>query len=193
MDRIYITGFMGSGKSTYGKELATELGYDFLDLDEAITKKSGLSITQIFEKQGEENFRKLESEALKETEKLKNFVIATGGGTPCFNNQMQWMNEHGKTIYLKMFDGDLYARLLEEQEERPLIKGKSEEELQNFVYKTLRERAVFYHQAEILIDPLRFAAKDLAAILQGKEIIPEEKPVKKEKDKKEKKTKKDKE
>lgn len=190
MDRIYIIGFMGSGKSTYGKELAAELGYDFLDLDEAITKKAGISISQIFEKQGEEHFRKLESEALKETANLKNHVIATGGGTPCFHDQMQWMNEHGKTVYLKMFDGDLYARLQEEQEERPLIKGKSEEEFQDFIYKTLRERAVFYHQAEILIDPLRMEAKDLAAVLQGKEIVTEEKPVKKEKKEKEKKSKK---
>jgi shikimate kinase len=158
---------MGSGKTTYGKELAEELGYDFFDLDEAIEKKAGKSIVDIFEKEGEGAFRTLESETLHETEKLDdNTVIATGGGTPCFHDNMEWMNKNGKTIYLKLFETELQRRLADQIHERPLLKELTEETLLDFIYKTLRERASFYHQANVVIDQLNMPAAELAKLLR---------------------------
>src|SRR4051812_38274796 len=165
--KIYVTGFMGSGKTTYGKELAEELGYDFFDLDKAVEKKAGKSIGDIFEKEGEGAFRTLESETLHETEELgDNTVIATGGGTPCFHDNMEWMNGQGKTVYLKLFETELQRRLADQLHERPLLKELSEETLLDFIYKTLRERAHFYHQAHIVIDQLAMPAGELAKVVR---------------------------
>ena len=167
MSNIYITGFMGSGKSTFGAELAKILGYSFTDLDTSIEEKAGKSIAEIFEKDGEEAFRKIEQDALKETEKLKDHVISTGGGTPCFFDNMAWMNAHGKTVYIKLFDSELYKRLSDDDKERPLLKDIDEEELRGFIYKTLRQRAYWYHQAQIIIDGTQISAELLAEKLKG--------------------------
>jgi shikimate kinase len=165
--KIYVTGFMGSGKTTYGKELAEELGYDFFDLDKAVEKKAGKSIADIFEKEGEGAFRTLESETLHETAKLDdNTVIATGGGTPCFHDNMDWMNAHGRTVYLKLFEPELQRRLADQLHERPLLKELTEDTLLDFIYKTLRERASFYHQANMVIDQLNMPAAELAKLVR---------------------------
>lgn len=161
---------MGSGKSTYGQLLANDLGYHFLDLDDVIAKGAGMTISEIFEKHGEEAFRKLEHEALYDTGQLENFVIATGGGAPCFNDNMRWMSMNGTTIYLKLFEGELKSRLLPVIDQRPLIKGLSEEELELFIYNTLRERAAFYHRADIIIDPMEMEHKELAEVLKEKSV-----------------------
>jgi shikimate kinase len=165
--KLYITGFMGSGKTTYGIELAEELGYDFFDLDKAVEKKAGKSIVEIFEKEGEGAFRTLESETLLETGSLDdNTVISTGGGTPCFHNNMTWMNQHGKTIYLKLFETELQKRLADQLHERPLLKELTKDTLLDFIYKTLRERAHFYHQAQVVIYPPSLPAEQLAIMLR---------------------------
>ena len=166
MNNIYITGFMGSGKSTFGAELANILGYSFTDLDKSIEEKAGKGISEIFEKDGEDAFRQMETDTLKETAKLEKHVIATGGGTPCFSDNMEWMNEHGKTVYIKLFDSELFTRLSEDETERPLLKDMSEAELRNFIYKTLRQRAYFYHQSQIVIDGLNMSAAELAEKLK---------------------------
>jgi shikimate kinase len=166
--KIYITGFMGSGKSTFGKGLANILGYNFQDLDETITNKAGKSIADIFEQDGEEKFRALEHELLFETAELNNIVIACGGGTPCFNEQMQWMNNHGTTVYIKLFENELFNRLFEEDSPRPLLKGLNEAETHSFIYKNLRQRSYYYHQAQIVIDGLNITPEILA-----KELIKE--------------------
>jgi shikimate kinase len=163
--RIYIIGFMGSGKSTYGKELAAKLGFNFLDLDNAIEMKEKSTIAKIFKDKGEDTFRKMELDALLETNKLENTVIATGGGAPCFHNNMQWMNDNGITIYLKMFEGDLKRRIEPDMETRPLLNGLKPDELDDFIYNTLRERAFFYHQAKYVIDPSQIGAEGMASIL----------------------------
>lgn len=165
--RIYIVGFMGSGKSTYGTQLASELGFGFTDLDANIEETAGQSISSLFEDKGEEHFRKLESEELLKTATLQNHVIATGGGTPIFNHQMEWMNDNGTTIYLRLFEGELTKRLATELGSRPLLKDQTEETLPEFIYNTLRERAFYYHQAQIVIDPLNMQPKELAEILKS--------------------------
>jgi shikimate kinase len=166
--RIYLTGFMGSGKTTYGKALAEKMDYGFTDLDEEAEKKAGKNIPAIFETEGEPHFRKLESEALKATATLENHVIATGGGAACHENQMDWMRENGLTVYLKLFEGELERRLIPLKEERPLIKNLGTEELQNFIYNTLRQRSAYYHKAEIVIDPLQLQPEELAEILKSR-------------------------
>jgi len=164
--RIYIIGFMGSGKSTFGKELAEEIGYSFIDLDKEIESKEKASIQQIFKDKGEEAFRKMEYLALRETEKEENIIIATGGGAPCLNDNMKWMNEHGLTIYLKLFEGELKRRIEPEMSTRPLLNGIEPDDLERFIYNTLRERAYYYHQAKILIDPLSIEPSEMAGILK---------------------------
>jgi shikimate kinase len=163
--KIYIIGFMGSGKSSFGKELAEKLGYEFLDLDMEIEKKEGKTISEIFSAKGEDHFRKLEHEALLVTDNKDNTVIATGGGTPCFFDQVQWMNNHGLTIYIKLFEGELKSRLEPEMETRPLLKDIDKDNLDTFIYNTLRARAYYYHQATIVINSM-VTAGDMATILQ---------------------------
>jgi shikimate kinase len=155
---------MGSGKSTYGIQLAEALGYSFLDLDAAVCDKTGMSIPELFRDGNESRFRKAEEEALHATESLENIVVATGGGAAAFGSNMQWMNEHGTTIYLKLFEPELINRLQHEKSQRPLIADLDEEQLQSFVYSTLRARAPFYTQAQITIDPLSLTPAQLAEI-----------------------------
>lgn len=158
---------MAAGKTTYGKELASELTYNFLDLDDAIEKQTGKTIAAIFTEDGEKKFRTLETEELLKTSSLKNTVIATGGGTACFNNNLDWMKKKGKTIYLKLIEEDLIKRLKVDEETRPIIKDLPEYGLENYVYRTLYQRAYFYNQADVIIQPMLFTAKELAVGLKG--------------------------
>ncbi len=143
---------MGSGKSTAGKKLAVRLGYQFIDLDEYIEKMAGMTVSAIFSSKGEHAFRKLEREALNRIDRSEKVVIATGGGTPCFSDNMDFMNKSGKTVYLKMPVQELIDRLQHEKEDRPLICGKNEEELQRYVRDKLEEREAYYRKAQIIID-----------------------------------------
>jgi len=158
--KIFLIGFMGSGKSTAGKKLAVRLGYQFIDLDEYIEKMSGMTVSSIFSSKGEHAFRKLEKEALDQIDRLTGVVIATGGGTPCFSDNMDFMNKSGETVYLKMPVKKLIERLQHEKEHRPLICGKSDEELDQYVRDKLKEREVYYRKAQIMIDgdPLNLEA-----------------------------------
>lgn len=153
---------MGSGKSTMGRELAPLLNLPFIDLDERIESAAGKSIAEIFAgPDGETEFRKIEAETLR-TLPQEVHVVACGGGTPCFHENMDYMNENGRTVYLKMFEGDLVARLKENFSERPLLAHLEEDELGNYVYEELRKRAVFYHRAGWVIDGARVEAEELA-------------------------------
>lgn len=154
---------MGSGKSTFGKTLAPLLNYTFYDTDALIEKKTGKPILQIFESEGEEKFRQYEHEVLMETSKINDAVIATGGGLPCYQNHMEWMKEEGTVVCLKMFEATILSRVLPNQAKRPLIKNLTLLELEDFIYKTLRKRAYYYHQADIVVDAIRVDAKDFAA------------------------------
>ncbi len=143
---------MGSGKTTQGKKLAKELGYYFIDLDDYISNKHEQTITELFQEIGEEEFRKIETKSLKECidDNLK-ALIAVGGGTPCFNKNMDLMISTGKVIYLKMNAEELYNRLFNAKEDRPLIKDKANEEMFVYIENLLKTREVFYDQAQIII------------------------------------------
>jgi shikimate kinase len=108
---IFLIGFMGCGKTTLGRKLASRLDYEFIDLDDIFEEKVGMTITEYFSAFGEDAFRKLESEVLKQTKYPENAVVSTGGGLPCFFDNMDWMNAHGKTIYIKLSPKTLANRL----------------------------------------------------------------------------------
>ncbi len=140
---------MGCGKSTIGRELAELLGYTFVDLDAYIEDTEYLSIPEIFKLKGEKGFRLIEQQCLKELGKLNKVVIATGGGTPCFFDNQDWMNENGTTVYLKTSPELLFKRLKSQTAQRPLLADKTEEELKDFIDSKLQERKVFYENAEL--------------------------------------------
>lgn len=148
--KFFIIGFMGSGKTYVGERIARELGIPFYDLDEYIEEKEDKSIKKIFEKKGEEYFRQLERKCLRDFGITGDAVIACGGGTPCFFNNLEWMNEVGISIYLQTPVKLLVERLSNDPAQRPLIANKSATELQNFVEKKLAERAPFYQKASII-------------------------------------------
>ncbi len=154
--KIFILGFMGNGKTTIGKRLSEILHYDFIDLDENIEKEEGLSIGEIFYQHGEEYFRQKEKAQLQKLGKVQNAVIAVGGGTPCFYDNMDWMNKQGFTIYLKLSSDEIIQRLalMNEQEigSRPLIANKSKEELRIFVEEVLKKREPFYKKAKFVLE-----------------------------------------
>ncbi|NOX85051.1 MAG: shikimate kinase [Chlorobi bacterium] len=152
MSKIYVVGFMGVGKSTVGKKLARKLGYDFLDMDDAFEEKYKISIQDFFEKYGEELFRKLEHQLLKDTFTMENVVISTGGGTVVCENAMELMNKNGITIYLKMPVGALVKRLKNVKRKRPLIHGKKENEIEQVIEERMKERFPYYQTAKIEVD-----------------------------------------
>ena len=148
---IFICGFMGCGKTTQGKKLAKEMGYYFIDLDDYISNEYDNTITDLFQEVGEDEFRKIESISLQEciNDNMK-ALIATGGGTPCFNNNMDLMKANGKVIYLKMEPEALYNRLFNAKNERPLIKDKANEEMLLYIENLLKVREPFYSKADII-------------------------------------------
>lgn len=149
---IFLVGFMGAGKSTLGRKLAKHFEADFIDLDTEIEKKSGKSIAEIFEVDGETAFRQIERETLRNLPDKEILFVATGGGTPCFNDNMQWMKENGVVIYINLPASILIGRLKENKEKRPLIKELTETELSEYILKTLEERNPFYEKADILVN-----------------------------------------
>ncbi len=142
---------MGSGKSHLGRNLSKYLGLQFVDMDHYIEKRNHKTIPQIFTEEGESEFRKKERKALEELSEFTNIVIATGGGAPCFFDNIDLMNKTGKTIYLNIDPKILAERLLKSKTERPLIKGKSKTELIGFIDDTLKQRHSFYSQAQFQI------------------------------------------
>ncbi|MFC2097302.1 shikimate kinase [Bacteroidota bacterium] len=152
--QIFLVGFMGCGKTSIGKKLANRLNLHFVDLDNYIEQKTGKKISLIFETQGEETFRKFENKYLKELQKKDNILISTGGGTPCFLENMELINNTGISIYLEMNTQSLVQRLMNAKSQRPLIIGKNKKELADYVEKTLAEREQYYKKANIIINAL---------------------------------------
>ena len=147
--KIFLVGFMGSGKSTLGKKLAELMNVSFIDLDEKIESGEGKTINEIFSLRGEESFRKAEAEMLRKTKRNADAVIATGGGAPCFYDNMKWMNENGLTIYLEAAPGELYHRLLKERHTRPLLASLGDIALFDFIKSSLAHREPYYAQAAL--------------------------------------------
>lgn len=150
--KIYIIGFMGSGKSTAGKKLASIMGWTFVDLDKNIEEFAGKSIPEIFEQDGESSFRQIEAKILRSLNSLKHTVISTGGGTPCYNDNMEYMLGTGLTLYLKLTPGQLKSRLSTSKGERPLIKDLEPGELLSFIEKKLFDRERWYNRSDIIIE-----------------------------------------
>lgn len=151
---IFLIGMMGSGKTTLGRQLAQEMGYTFIDLDAYIEQRENKTIAAIFEQLGESAFREMERSALETiVQEYKSAVVATGGGTPCFLDNIIYLNQHGETIYLAVPPQELTRRLLTTNlNTRPLLVGKTEAELSDFVAKTLAHRVWFYQQAKHKIE-----------------------------------------
>ena len=149
MKRIFIIGYMGVGKTTVGKQLAKSLSLSFVDVDAYIQSRYHKTIPELFAEKGEAEFRKIEQQALHEVANFENVVISTGGGAPCFFDNMEVMNRAGTTVYLKTAPEMLAERLLMSKTVRPLIIGKSKEELIPFITKHLAEREPFYKKAKI--------------------------------------------
>ena len=139
--KYFIVGYMASGKSTFGKELAKDKGLPFLDLDECVESREGRSISEIFAKEGEEYFRKREREILHEIcNEADEFVLATGGGTPCFFDNMDYMNQAGTTVFLNTSPLVIVDRLKRQRADRPLLAMYSDDELEFFVREHLESR-----------------------------------------------------
>lgn len=151
---------MGSGKSTMGRALASELNLTFIDLDTFLEERFFKTIPQIFAEEGEDAFRKKERKVLEEVASFDNVIVATGGGAPCFFDNMELMNESGYCIFLDVHISSLVNRLLHARIERPLIKGKSPEELREFIEELMKKRRPFYEKAHY--------------VLTGSEILPEQ-------------------
>ncbi|HTL80872.1 MAG TPA: shikimate kinase [Bacteroidia bacterium] len=176
--RIFLVGFMGSGKSTIGEGLATELDLKFIDLDKEIEKKYGKDIAAIFNTDGEKHFRDLEKQTLDELiENNDDFVMSCGGGTASFDDNMDKMNEAGVTIYIKLSTDHLAERLEPLVDSRPLLNGKHGHELWTFIHELLQEREPDYLRAKYKVKGKDLKAADLAEfvrLFELKEVANEE-------------------
>lgn len=156
---------MGAGKTYWGKRMAQALNCPFTDLDEAIEQRHGLSIPTIFEQFGEQTFRNWERQMLIETAEIPHLVVATGGGTPCFANNMDWMNQHGVTIFLPVPVPVLAKRLSHQMDSRPLLRGIYPAEIQRFIAQKLQERLPYYEKANVTL-PMYNSDTDWWSMLQ---------------------------
>lgn len=146
-ERLYIVGYMACGKTTFGRALARRIGWSFLDLDEEIERREGMSVSELMASRGEAGFRLAESLALKSTAALSHAVVACGGGTPCFRDNMEFMTLHGMTLWLVASPERIAERIRAAGDTRPLVSGKPDAELLDFVKGHLRSRQPHYCKA----------------------------------------------
>ena len=158
---------MGAGKTTAARRLANRLGWEVADTDALFEEKYKISVCDFFNKYDEPLYRKLESEVLKETEGLENVVISTGGGTACYFDNMDWMNQHGLTIFLRISEKAVVDRLLNAKRKRPLAIGKTETELTEFVSKHYTSRLPFYEKAQITVKSEDLDLENLMEMIKG--------------------------
>ncbi|MBQ3623249.1 MAG: shikimate kinase [Bacteroidaceae bacterium] len=147
MTRIILIGYMGAGKTTLGAALAKATGMSFIDLDLFIEQRFRKSISQIFAEKGEDEFRRIEQRMLHEVAEFEDVIISTGGGTPCFFDNIDYMNNQGTTVYLKVPVERLFIRLSIARNKRPLIKEKNDDELRCFIAQQIEKREPFYSKA----------------------------------------------
>jgi shikimate kinase len=164
--RIYIVGFMGSGKSDYGKTLANILNFPFIDTDLEIENKTGHSIKSLFSQNGERFFRKMEFEVIKETIFKNNAIISTGGGLPAFSDNMDFMVKNGITVFLKPPFGEILLWLAQNKENRPLIQDKDGEELAVYLQNLYQERLPYYRRSHFIISPVHTSPELFSRILK---------------------------
>ena len=161
MTRIFLIGYMGAGKTTLGRALAKELNIQFIDLDSYIEERLCKSVSQIFAEKGETGFRDIERRMLHEAGEFENVIISTGGGTPCFFDNIEYMNGQGTTVFLDVPIDRLFIRLSIARKKRPLIMNKSDEELRSFITEQLEKRLPHYSKAK-----QKFVADQLEDIKQ---------------------------
>lgn len=152
MTRIILIGYMGSGKTTLGKALSKELGLPFFDLDWYIESRFCRTISQLFNERGEDGFRRIEREMLHEVAEFEDVIIAAGGGTPCFFDNIEYMNTQAKTVYLNATPEVLFRHLQPGRQKRPLLAGKTDEEMKAFITESLAKRASFYEKARYILN-----------------------------------------
>ena len=152
MIRIFLTGYMGAGKTTLGKALARELHVPFIDLDWYIEERFHKAVGELFTERGESGFRELEKSMLHEVGEFEDVVISTGGGAPCFFDNMEYMNRQAQTVYLKASPDVLFQHLKMGKVERPLLKDKTEEEMKQYIRDSLAIREPFYSRAQYTLD-----------------------------------------
>lgn len=152
MVRIFLTGYMGAGKTTLGKAFARRMDISFIDLDWYIEERFHKTVEELFTERGETGFRELERNMLHEVAEFENVVISTGGGTPCFFDNMDFMNRTGKTVFLDVHPDVLFRRLRVAKQQRPILQGKEDDELKAFIVQALEKRAPFYHQAQYVFN-----------------------------------------
>lgn len=150
MIRIFLTGYMGAGKTTLGKAFARKLQIPFVDLDWYIEERFHKTVGELFTERGETGFRELERTMLHEVGAFEDVIISTGGGAPCFFDNMDFMNRNGKTVFLNVHPDILFHRLRVAKQQRPILQGKQDDELRAFIVEALEKRAPFYTQAQYI-------------------------------------------
>ena len=151
--RIFLIGFMGSGKTYWGRLLSEKLNLPFFDLDEEVVNAEKKSITEIFAREGEEYFRLKEKEILHSiAENNTRFIMSCGGGAPCYFNNIEYMHKVGTTVWLNTSIDTLYSRLIKEKEQRPLLKNLTDDNLKIFIKKKFSDRKIYYEQADMKIE-----------------------------------------
>jgi shikimate kinase len=160
MVRVFLMGFMGAGKTTLGKALARHLGVSFIDLDQYIEARFMKSVSQIFALKGEQGFREIESRMLREVGEFDDVIVSCGGSTPLIGDNMDFMLQHGKTVYLKCDNDTLLRRLKVARAQRPLIASKTDEELASFIESETKRREPGYLRAEYICPGDRLESRD---------------------------------
>ncbi len=151
--KIFLIGFMGSGKTHWGQLLSHKLNIPFFDLDEQVVSHEGKAINEIFAEDGEEYFRLAEKDTLHIiTESHDSFVMATGGGTPCYFNNVEYMNQSGTTVWINTPVDTIFNRLIGEKNKRPLIRQLTDQQLRGFIGKKFSDRRIYYEQADVVLD-----------------------------------------
>ncbi len=160
MVRVFLMGFMGAGKTTLGKALAKDLGVSFIDLDQYIESRFMKSVTQIFASRGEQGFREIESRLLREVGEFDDVIVSCGGSTPLIGDNMEYMLQHGQTVYLKCNNDTLLRRLKAARSQRPLIASKNDQELALFIESETARREPGYLKAEYICPGDRLESRD---------------------------------
>lgn len=165
--RIFLIGFMGSGKTHWGTRIAEKLKIPFYDLDAVIVNSEGMSISEIFTIKGEEYFRYMEKQTLEDlVAREENFVLSAGGGTPCFFNNIDFMKRNGKVLWLNTSLEALNQRLLKEKQSRPLLRSIDEAGLRAYIIRKLSERKIYYEQADLMVHEEAMELDPLISLLQ---------------------------
>lgn|SRR5690554_1196103 len=161
----FLVGFMGSGKSHMGRRLAKQLDIPWVDMDKEIERAEGRTINDIFAESGEDYFRQLERDYLLQLDKDQDLIVATGGGAPCFYDNMKTMNEKGRTLYLNRKKEVVIAQLMKGLHRRPLLKGKTQEQVMEYYDAVMKERRPYYEQATIFVEELNYL--DIAQMISS--------------------------